>query len=82
MSSGKIETVQGMCVVALTKYLMKKFDLSQDKAYAMLLQTELYSLLMDSETGLYLETNQYLFEACDEETDNGIEALYEYINQE
>ena len=82
MSSGKIETVQGMCVVTLTKYLMNKYGLSQDKAYAMLLQTELYSLLMDSETGLYLETNSYLCEACDKETDIGIEALYNYINQE
>ena len=47
-----------------------------------MIDTELYSLLMDSETGLFLETNQYLCEACDKELDQNSEALYEYINRE
>ncbi len=82
MSSGKIETVQGMCVVALTKHLMQKYGLPQDQAYARLLQTEIYTLLMDIDTRLYLETNQYLCEACDRKCDDGSDALYEYINRE
>lgn len=82
MPGGKIETIQGLCVVALTKHLMKKFAFAEDKAYAKLIDTELYSLLMDPETGLFLETNQYLCKACDMELDHGSEALYDYINQE
>ncbi|MBQ9032467.1 MAG: hypothetical protein IJ106_13600 [Parasporobacterium sp.] len=82
MSDGKIETTQGLCVVALTKHLMEKLAVAEDVAYAKLIDTELYPLLMDPETGLFLETNQYLCEACDMELDHGTEALYDYINQE
>ena len=50
MQGGKIETVQGLCVVALTRHLMNKYLLAEDEAYAKLIDTELYSLLMDPET--------------------------------
>ena len=82
LSGGKIETTQGLCAVALTKHLMKKYAVAEDAAYAKLIDTELYTLLMDPETGLYLETNQYLCDACDMELEQGNEALYEYINRE
>jgi len=82
LPAGKIETTQGLCVVALTKHLMKKYDVAEDVAFAKLIDTELYVLLMDPETGLYLETNQYLYDACDTEMEYGIEALYDYINRE
>lgn len=80
MSENKIETVTGMCVVALTKHIMKKQNLDFELAYKKLLTTELYALLQDSETRLFLETNEYLQEACDKELDKGIDALYDYIN--
>lgn len=82
MSGGRIETAQGLCVVALTKHLMKKFSVTEDVAYAKLIDMELYSLLTDPETGLFLETNQYLCAACDMELNHGKDALYDYINQE
>ncbi len=82
LTGGKIETTQGLCVVSLTKHLMKKYDIAEDAGYAKLLDMELYTLLMDPETGLHLETNQYLCDACDMELDRGIEALYDYINRE
>ena len=82
MSEGKIETTQGLCVIAMTKHLMRKFDITEDVAYARLINTELYSLLMDPETGLFLETSRYLCEACDIELDHGKVALYDYINRE
>ena len=82
MSDNKIETTQGLCVVALTRHLMEKYSLPQDKAYAKLIQTELYSLLMDSDTNLFLETNDYLIKASDLEMDIGMAALYKYINAE
>ena len=80
MDHRKIETTQGLCVVALTKHLMDKISIPQDKAYARLLQMEVYSLLMDHETRLYLETNQYLCDACDMEMEHGERELYRFIN--
>ena len=82
LAGGKIETTQGLCVVALTKHLMKKYNVAEDAAYAKLIDTELYMLLMDPETGLYLETNQYLSDACDIELEYGSDALYDFINRE
>lgn len=79
MNESKIQTTTGMCVVALTKYIMKKEEIDYEKAYKMLLHTELYQLLQDSQTGLFLETNEYLAGAYDKESESGIDALYEYI---
>lgn len=80
MSEDRVETCMGMCVVALTKYIMKKKNIDYEIAYKHLLSTELYKLLKDTETRLFLETNEYLCEAYDAEVENGEEALYEYIN--
>ena len=80
MNESRIETTTGMCVVALTKYLMKKQNADYEKAYRKLLSMELYNLLLDMETRLFLETNEYLCEACDRELDRGVDALYEFIN--
>ena len=55
MDEGRIETTTGMCVVALTKHLMKKQNIDYETAYKKLLTTELYKLLLDSETRLFLE---------------------------
>ena len=60
MNESKIETTTGMCVIALTKHIMKKKQLDYEAAYKVLLTTELYKLLQDSETRLFLETNEYL----------------------
>lgn len=80
LNESRIETTTGMCVVALTKYLMKKQNADYEKAYRKLLSMELYNLLLDMETRLFLETNEYLCEACDRELDRGVDALYEFIN--
>ena len=67
MSESRIETTTGMCVVALTKHLMQKQNIDYEAAYKKLLCMEIYKLLLDSETRLFLETNEYLCEACDNE---------------
>ena len=61
---------------------MKKKQLDYEAAYKVLLTTELYKLLQDSETRLFLETNEYLTEAYDNEINYGKDALYEYINRD
>ena len=80
MSEGRIETTTGLCVVALTKHIMEKQKINHEESYKKLLTTELYKLLQDAETRLFLETNEYLCEALDKELDDGEDALYEYIN--
>lgn len=81
MDDRKIETTQGLCVVALTKHLMKILSIPQDEAYAKLMEMELFSLLMDSETRLFLEPNRYLIHACDVELKYGRDQLYDFINE-
>lgn len=80
MDESRIETTTGLCVVALTRHIMKKQNIDYETAYKVLLTTTLYNLLQDSDTRLFLETNEYLIEACDRELESGKETMYEYIN--
>lgn len=82
MSESKIETTKGMCVVFLTRHLMQRMNAEYEVAYKKLLSMELYRLLQDTDTRLFLETNDYLAKACDTEEDKGIEAFYSYINDD
>ena len=80
MCERKIETTTGMCVVALTKHIMK------NKCWSMRLLIKafdygMYHLLQDSETRLFLEPNEYLVRAYDIESKEGKDALYQYIAQ-
>jgi hypothetical protein len=80
MTENKMETAKGWCVIALTKYLMERYHKSQDAAYQQLIGMELYQLLMDEGTGLFLETNDYLCKCCELECEQGEDALYHFIN--
>lgn len=80
MSESKIETTKGLCVIALTKYLMHYYGETQEAAYRRLLSMELYELLLDDDTRMFLETNEYLCKCCRIECEQGKDALYEYIN--
>lgn len=52
------------------------------KAYKKLTSTDFFKLLDDLETGLYLEPDAYLCEACLLELEKGPEAMYEFIGRE
>ena len=82
MTDGKANTVVGHCVIDLTKYIMSKDGLSADAAYRKLFATELYKLLNDYDTRLFLEDGEYLKQAYDTETSAGVDALYEFIRPE
>jgi hypothetical protein len=79
MNESKIETAKGMCVVDVTKFLMQRNNCTGDVAYAHFMGMELYQILMDTDSGMYLEQNDYLFECCEIEESRGIDALYEFI---
>ena len=81
ITESRIETTKGMCVIALTKHLMNKLNLSDDAAFARLLRMKLFSLLMDSDTRLFFEPNSYLCKACDFELDCSEKRMYEFINE-
>ncbi len=79
MSESKIETTKGNCAIALTKHIMEKYSIPQDKAFAKLISTEFFGLLNDTETNLFMETNAYLCEACDFELNGNTEEMYSFI---
>ncbi len=81
MTESKIETTKGNCAIALTRHIMDKFNLPQDKAFAKLVSTEFFGLLNDTETNLFMETNDYLCEACDFELDGNTEQMYSFIGK-
>lgn len=81
MSESKVETTIGMCVVALTKHIMNSQKLDYESAYKNLLVSELFKLLQDTETRLFLETNEFLCEAYDKEYEFGNDAVYKFINE-
>ena len=71
-----------MCVVAIVKYIMRMDNSAMDEAYAKFMEMDLYKLLMDSDTRLFMETNEYLCECCKKEREEGREAFYHFINAE
>ena len=82
MTDGKANTVVGHCVIDLTKYIMSKDGLSADAAYRKLFGTELYKLLNDYDTRLFLEDGEYLRQAYDTEMSEGVDAMYAFIRPE
>lgn len=69
-----------MSVINATKHIMSKYSLTHEDAYKKLLNSETYRILMESNTGLFLETDSYLNNALDIEFEKDKEALYDYIS--
>ncbi len=82
MTEGKARVALGLSVVTITKYLMERFNLSHEDAYKKLINTDFFERLNDLETGLYLESDQYLCKACVLELEQGKAAMYDFINKE
>lgn len=82
MTADKANTVVGLCVVDLTKHVMEREGMQMDAAYRKLYSTELYKLLANPETRLFLEDEDYLRKAYDAETSGGVDALYAFIKPE
>lgn len=81
MKGSRIELAKASCMIALTKHIMQKYGMDLKAAYIKLMDSNLYDLLMDSDTRMYLEPNDYLVQAYNVETDLGIDKLYSYINE-
>ena len=82
MTAEKARVATGNKVVDLTRYIMARDGMSQDLAYAKLYRMELFKLLSDPETRLFLEDDAYLQKACEVELASGTDALYDFIQPE
>lgn len=80
MDEAKIEHLKGLSVINVTKHIMAKYKLNHEDAYKKLLNSETYRILMESDSGLFLESDSYLKTALDTEFENNKEALYNYIS--
>ena len=80
MEKAKIEHLKGLSVINATKHLMAKYNLNHEDAYKKLLKSETYRILMENDSGLFLESDSYMNIALDTEFDNNKEALYDYIS--
>ena len=79
MTEGKIQTSKGLCVIAMTKNIMEKYNLSQDSSFAKLASLDFYKLFLNTDSGLYLEPNYFLFTACDLEIAGDKSGMYSFI---
>ena len=82
MTADKANTIVAWCVVDLTKQAMGRERWQRGAADRMPYSTELYKILANPESRLFLEDEEYLRRAYDTETSAGVEALYEFIKPE
>ena len=81
MDEKKIEHLKGLSVIAATKRLMQKYNLSHEEAYKKLLESAIYTVLNNSDSNLFLENDNYLNTALDLEFTAGKDAMYQFIQQ-
>ena len=75
-----IEHLKGLSVINATKHIMSKYSRIHEDAFKNLLKSETYRILMESISGLFLETDSYFNNALDIEFEKDKEALYDYIS--
>ncbi|MBR1586989.1 MAG: hypothetical protein IJ658_01570 [Kiritimatiellae bacterium] len=79
MTDEKIQTAIASSAVGLTRHIMARNGVLQDEAYRRLCATEIFRLLSNPDTRLFLEPNENLCEYLDVELVNGVDALYAAI---
>lgn len=76
MTNSRARTMVTNSVVGLTRYLVRQGHISKDRAYMKLYQTELFGLLSNVKTGLFLEPNERLIDLLKTELKDGVPGLY------
>jgi len=79
MTDERIRNTIGECAIGLTRHIMSRDAVSHDVAYCKLLGSELFKLIGDPDTRLYLEPNSELVRLYDIERQSGPDALYSAI---
>ena len=80
MLKGNCLKMQKKLVINVTKHIMKKNNMTHEEAYKDFLTSETYKILMNSDSGLYLESDDYLIKAMDIEFNDGKESLYSFLS--
>ena len=79
MTDAMIQNAIASSVVGLTRHIMEKYGKSDAEAYRMVYDSELFKLLSDAHTRLFLSTNRELCACLDAEMEQGLPALYELL---
>ena len=82
MTQDRVRHAIASCVVGLTRHVMSRDSLSHDLAYRKVFGSELFKLISDPDTRLYFEPNSELATYYDIETAQGVDSLYDAINQD
>ena len=76
MTNARAKTAIANSVVGLTRFLVRQNHISKEHAYIKLYQTELFGLLNNVRTGLFLEPNDRLIDLLKIELQEGVTGLY------
>ena len=81
LSEEKFEIVKQINTKIMTKYIMLRDGLDEETARKKLMDMEIYKLMIDQESGMWAEFEDYLCDCCEVELTNGVDALYKFINE-
>ena len=76
MTDAMIQNAIASSVIGLTRHVMAKHGKPDAEAYRMVYDSELFKLLSDANTRLFLSTNKELGDLLDAEIEHGRSALY------
>ena len=75
MTDAMVQNAIAGSVVGLTRHVMRTCGKPDDEAYRMVYDSELFKLLSEPKTNLYLQTNAELCRYFDIERNSGVDAL-------
>lgn len=75
MTEAMIQSAIANSVVGLTRYVMQTCGMQDADAYRMVYDSELFNLLSNPKTNLYLQTNAELCRYYEVERQSGVDAL-------
>ncbi len=81
LSEEKFEIVKQINTKIMTKYIMLRDGLDEETARKNLMDMEIYKLMIDQESGIWAEFEDYLCDCCEVELTNSVDALYKFINE-
>lgn len=81
LSKEKFDTVITWNSNTMSKYIMQRDNLNEETARKKLMDMEIYKLMLDQESGIWEECNEYLCECCEVELSQGIDALYNFFKE-
>lgn len=79
MEEAKIKSAIRSKIICLVKFDMNVHKIDEEKAYINVMQTELFKLLNDASTKLYLEPKEFIEEAYNIEINQSSSDMLKFI---